>query len=287
MTELMHGRKGSTLGATLRSAWAGLTLGNANASKDRYRVIPAGSYALGLCVGFQRETAGPLLADHVAGTPQRFAWVSATDWAIPAQRPARVSQPVVRWEPEAFGFDPVRGHGLTMADTIKDRLWAERRAKKAGEETVESLDSHKPLFFIKVAGLLAILDKRTHIDEDDWRLAGVVWETSAAVRSALLRHIEHVERERNEAFDSAHARRQVKTAEALERAADEAVVRTAKLIGRYVHAAPGITVKAAKRKLDSRARDRFDAALDVAIGRGWVVEDGEMLQPGASKPADG
>lgn len=286
MTELMHGRKGSTLGSTLRTAWSGGTLGNANASKDRFRVIPSGSYSIGMCVGFQRITVGPLLDDYVAGTPQRFAWVSAGDDTIPKERPrgVRRNAHTLVWDPTIFGPSEGRGCGITVAETIKDRLWAQHVAKKAGELVVDAYDSHRPLFLVKVAGLLAVLDKRTDITEDDWSIAEQVWTVSAAVRTALLDHLSRTNRDEARAGDEAFARRQVRAAEALEQAQDQALSRLAKLVARHVRSTPGMTPGAARKKLNSRDKPRFAEALELAVDMAWVTEVEGLLHPGVSKP---
>jgi hypothetical protein len=289
MTELMHGRKGSTLGSTLRTAWSGGTLGNANASKDRYRVIPSGSYSIGMCVGFQRITVGPLLDDYVAGTPQRFAWVSAGDDTIPTVRPRGVRRAAhsLVWDPTIFGPSEGRGCGVTVAETIKDRLWEQHVAKKAGRLVVDAYDSHRPLFLVKVAGLLAVLDKRTDITEDDWSIAEQVWTASVAVRTALLAHLNATNRDEARAGDEAFARRQVRAAEALEQAQDQAVLRVAKRVAAAVIAEPGCTRGAINRKVTNRDRPKVDDAIRMAIMMAWVVDVEGLYQPGASRPGDG
>lgn len=289
MTELMHGRKGSTLGSTLRTAWSGGTLGNANASKDRYRVIPSGSYSIGMCVGFQRITVGPLLDDYVAGTPQRFAWVSAGDDTIPTVRPRGVRRGAhtLVWDPTIFGRSEAHGVGVTVAESIKDRLWDQHIAKKAGRLVVDAYDSHKPLFLVKVAGLLAVLDKRTDITEDDWDLAEQVWAGSVAVRTALLAHLNAANRDKARAGDEAFARQQVRAAEALEQAQDQAVFRVAKRVAMAVIADPGCTRGAINKKVTNRDRPKVDAAIEMAILMAWVVEADGVYQPGPSRPGDG
>lgn len=279
MTELMAGRKGSTLGSTLRTAWTGGTLGNANASKDRYRVIPEASYSLGMVVGFQRATAAPLLADVRAGTPQRFLWVSATDPTVPKKQPPHAVHRVI-WDWSVFS-----GH-LSVAASIRGRLWDERRAKKAGELVVPQLDSHKPLMLVKVAGLLAILDKRTDITEEDWTLATVVWDTSAAVRADLLEHVKGLAREQRNAADETHARRAVLAQERVTEAQDKETYRVAKLVATHVHADGQLTRGAINRRLPDRDRPWLDKALDYAEGLDWVARDGKQVLPGTSKPAD-
>jgi hypothetical protein len=116
-----------------------------------------------------------------------------------------------------------------------------------------------------VAGGLAILDDRPHVTRDDWRLAGVIWETSCAVRNLIADYGRQLERtqERDE------TRQQVRRARAIERAVqgDEAQVeRVARVIAR------GVTrngTSAAKRDLRDATASRDRRYLERAIA--WAV----------------
>ena len=61
-------RKGATLLPTIRSAWTGDALGQANASEERPRHLPGGAYRFALVAGFQTEHATALLDDVAGGT---------------------------------------------------------------------------------------------------------------------------------------------------------------------------------------------------------------------------
>jgi hypothetical protein len=278
MTELMVGRKGSTLGSTLRTAWSGGTLGNANASKDRYRVIPEGSYSLGMVVGFQRATAAPLLADAVAGTPQRFAWVSALDPTIPRQPPTPVGHRLI-WDWSIFGSR------FTVARAIREWVWQYRHEKKAEGKPTEALDSHKSLMLVKVAALLAVLDKRVDITDEDWALSWIVWDTSTAVRAELVEHIQGIDRARRNAADELHARRAVLAQERLAEAEGDDLHRVARRVAVYVHADGELTRGKINERLPNRDRRLLDRALEYAESVDWVIRDGKLVQPGTSKPA--
>ena len=47
------------------------------------REVHSGEYSIGIAVGFQPGTIGPLLDEGAVGTPQRFGYMSATDPSIP------------------------------------------------------------------------------------------------------------------------------------------------------------------------------------------------------------
>src|SRR5690606_39708555 len=53
-----------------------------------------------------------------------------------------------------------------------------------------------PLSLHDALPIFAILDGRAHITRDDWRLAGIVYETSAAVRNAIVEYGRAVARAR-------------------------------------------------------------------------------------------
>jgi hypothetical protein len=81
-------RQGNIVLPTIRSAWNGETLGQSNAQEETTRHVPAGSYSLGMVIGYQKDTAQELLGDTAPGSPQRFVFCSATDPAVPLEPPA-------------------------------------------------------------------------------------------------------------------------------------------------------------------------------------------------------
>jgi hypothetical protein len=167
---------GGTIGETLRRVWVGETLGQHNASAERTRVVPANNYAAGLTVGFQRESAGRLLADASAGTPQRFVWAYAVDPTIP-------DEPVVHPGPIVARIAGI--HRLPVTDEVEAEIRQTVLARARGERAPARLDEHDILVRAKVAGLLALLDGRDQVTVEDWVLSLDVWRTSCAVRGAV------------------------------------------------------------------------------------------------------
>ncbi len=136
-----------------------------------------------MVVGFQLETALPLLEDAAAGTPQRFLWVSSTDPHIPkdpVEWPGPLNLRLLKTGSDGFGKD----EQLTFAPEIRQ----DNKARARGEARLPLLDSHKPLTRVKLAALLAILDNRLHVTAEDWQLALVMWETSVESRTALVEY---------------------------------------------------------------------------------------------------
>lgn len=270
----MIDRAGATIGPAVRSAWTGATLGQSNARAETTRIVPRGEYAMGMLIGYQRDTAQALLSDIGPGTPQRFLWSYATDREIP-DRPPRDPGPLpIELE---FGFTPVTGT-VEYADEIRDELWARKLSRSRGEVEDVELDSHEPLMRAKIAGLLAILDGRKEVTTDDWKLSLIVWETSCAVRDDLVAY---------------GARQAQEDAERRAEAARENAVRTAAEVGevgarvdRLAHrladkvvAEAGMTSGAARRMFAHRDRALFEAAKDRAVAEKLIRETASGLLP--------
>jgi hypothetical protein len=272
-------RNGSTLGEALRRAAVGETLGQANATEDRSRYVPEGSYSMGLMVGFQPKTAMPLLADAATGTPQRFLWCWAEDDTIPYEEIEK---------PEVFHRHPglKRPTGpidIRFPEGIRKELRHLRVAKARGEIQVSELDAHGPLMKVKVAALLALLDNREFVNEEDWRLAEIIWQSSCTVRDCL---IERAERERaveQQRLAEAQVEQAVKTHSAKSEH-DTGVLRVARKLHQAVVKNGKPMTLGDLRKNGLASRDRapyFRPALDYAEAQGWlVVDDGKVSAVG-------
>lgn len=265
-------RSGSVLGETLRRAAVGETLGQTNASEERTRYVPAGSYSLGLLVGFQPSTAVPVLADAGTGTPQRFLWGWADDPSIPDEPPT--------W-PGPLSMHPGQKrldgpHDIVFPERIRRMLWEEKVARSRGELEVPELDGHAGLIKVKVAALLALLDNRAFATETDWQLAELVWTASCGVRDHL------VERARREAEAERQRQEEAKVLQVVrEHEALSDVTTTLERLARHVrkHASQvgGITYGELNRRTNSRDRKTLRKAIDLAEARDWVFEEGDRL----------
>jgi hypothetical protein len=284
-------RTGSSLGPVLRSMWSGELAGMANAREETTRILEAGSYALGLVIGFQRKTAGPLLDDAAAGTPQRFLWFSATDPSLPDIAPEYPGQIHVRAVDHNTAHDLPHTGLISFAPEIKAELWETNRARVRGEDEGEDLDndldSHVSLLRCKVAGLLALLDDRREVNAEDWQLAGQLHEVSRAVRQDLVQfhHDEQAKEQqaRADAYVSQELRAQVARGQA-----DATVERVAAQLARKIHDKGTTNHGDARKILASRDRPLFSEALDLAKARGWLEtdEDAHKVMPGKEKPAE-
>lgn len=277
-------RSGSTIGPTIRSAWVGELLGQANASEDRIRVLPAGTYSLGMLVGYQPETAAPLLADSGPGTPQRFIWCSGHDPNVPTER---TTHPGPLCLPLTDLYTAPMVGVMHADDSICEELWARTVALSHGELTIAPLDAHEPLMRSKLAALLALLDGRDHIRRDDWDLSLLCWETSCAVRDGLITHGAEMRRAERDRQTRELVARQSRV-EAAASSVPQVVQRIAEHIARKVVEGEGLTNGAAWRALAGRDRDRgrevFEAALEHGAAEGYFVRGQNGLAPGVKAP---
>ncbi|MEZ0341765.1 bifunctional DNA primase/polymerase [Mycobacterium sp. pV006] len=179
----------STVGETLREAWSDQAIGQSNADGSRYRFVPAGAYRLALIVGFHLSVLADLLTAEqiLLGTPQRFINL----WSKPD--PRQVSRELLAQIVDPGTLDvTIPSTGLRLCESLRAKIDDDRIAEWLCDDDVESepdIRSQRNAMTARVAGLLAILDGRTDIDErgllvindDDWTLADVMFETSCAI----------------------------------------------------------------------------------------------------------
>ena len=279
LTELGR-RSGATLLPTLRTIFTSGPLGSANASRDRHRIVPAGQYAYGVVVGFQPSTAGALLEDQDAGTPQRFTWVDATDPNIPADTPAWPG-PLDWHPPDASTLAEIEERGtytrhiLRVDPTIVHEIQVADLARVRGKAHADTLDAHRDLMRLKLAALLALLEQRIDVNDDDWHLASQLLCISDATRARLVTHVATEAAAREHATSERLARRQVR---AVERTHEWHIGETARTIWRKVPTAGEANVSEVRRKLSRTQRDLFEDALAHATSEDWLTEREEPGQ---------
>jgi len=279
-------RKGSTLAPNLRSAWTGTTLGNTNASAETRRQLHRGSYSLGLVIGLQPALAAALLDDSTGGLPQRFAWFSVTDPTIP-------DNPTPWPGPLPWTAPPIIHHsaGLTIDPTVETAIRRNDLARQRGTTTIDPLDAHSDLVRLKLAGTLAILANRQHINTDDWTLAGTIWRTSHLVRTVVIETINIQNRKAEDARTAAYVRRNEAALGSAEQKARDSMARSIQRIVRQ-HATSGqcptgCAQRCARSATASKHRELvpISDAIDHAQTLRWIrLEDGR-LHPGEAQPA--
>ncbi|MFT0610157.1 hypothetical protein ACMHYT_03725 [Rhodococcus qingshengii] len=251
----LAGRKGATLMAELRKAYMGESIGFNNASKATTSAVGAHCYRLCLTVGVQPANASTLLDDAGGGTPQRFVWLPVSDPYAPNVRPAEPAPRVVklpRWE--------TTQELVTIPDSAREEIDSHRLKVLRGNAE-NPLDGHVMLCRLKVAAGLMILDGRSVMSDDDWRLAGEVMVVSSRTRVG----IEDELAERN---------RQWRTAKAVARGEDEDTTAATRIDKRIERIANGIarqlkkgemTRNPLRKCLSSMDRNDFDSAVAYLV----------------------
>lgn len=280
------GRNGSTLGATIRSAWMGEKLGQMNAQKETTRTLTEGKYSMGFIVGLQLEACTRLMEDAAYGTPHRFYFSRVTDPNQPDDR--------CDW-PGSLAINPVQvantAKGFTVVDSITDRLDADDLARQRGLLRVNPLNTHEPAMRAKLSAFIAALDGRTLVTEEDWDLSGMMWVASCEVRDEVMAYLNAKKAAEISAKDAVHVNREVKIDDAKREKSEAAqkITALAKRVATWVHEAKkGITRREVGQKMNSTDRKLLDEAIEVCAVQDWAHfdADGRTLLPGNSRPTD-
>jgi hypothetical protein len=287
-------RQGSTLFATWRSVFSGQPLGEANASAERTRTVPAGGYSVGIVALFQPDVLGPLFADLATGTPQRFLYLWATSPEIPARQDAPPWPGALEFEVDtqraARELFATRQYHARVHVAVRAAIEADDLARARGITSQDDWTGHRNLVRLKVAAFLGLLDGRPEVMPDDWRLAGMVLDVSDAVRRAAT----DVQTRRSEVRERDTSDRYARRALVVDRALTaERVRRIAVRIHALVTAEPdGIARASLRRRIADRDRELFDEAIAWAITARWIEarvvtgqgRPGTVYQPGPETP---
>jgi hypothetical protein len=247
-------RNAATLMSELRKAFSGTTLGQFNADATRRRQVP--EYRFGLLANMQPSVAVKLLGNHETGDPQRFTWFATTDPSIPDLAP---SVPVPKLPPITHGWL------IPVAPSITAELHARRLAVVKGARLPDPLDSQRDACRANEAGMQALMDGRTAVTEDDWRLAGMVMDVSDVLRREVM--AQH--RAQRIADDEAQGKRQGVREAAAETERERRLVAelSKRLVAKVEQGPPeGIGKGELERLLTNKGtRHRFGPALDLAV----------------------
>lgn len=277
----MGGRSGQTTMAILRQGFSGEKLGYSYRGRQN-EAVPEHTYRMTVVASVQPERAGVLFEDAGGGTPQRFMWFPGRDKRITADPPA--------WPKDHHGGDRVlpwlSDHDLTAAhgnisvpETAVRTIRQARAWSMSGDD--DALDSHALFCREKFAYALALLDGRTHIDEEDWRLSGIAAAVSDWCRSkaqAGYAHGRHRQsRERGEMRAVENDERVIVEQTISRRRTERLVLRMVKYLTEHGAGTEG----ALQRHLAHRDRPFFQAALLAAAEGGFIVkrEDGRWGLP--------
>jgi hypothetical protein len=183
------------------------------------------------------------------------------------------------WQPpdwrdgEATSIGGFERTTMRVAPSIIASIRARRHEITTGHAHHDPLDAHADLVRLKIAGLLAILDGRLDLTEDDWRLAGIICETSRRVRASVRATLGQVA-EIAEAGSIQRSTRRATAIEAAKANVPREVERVAAVIASAVDKSglKGITPGKLRSSVAGRDRDLFRPALDDAVAQGLLVE---------------
>lgn len=258
-------RSGSTMMPVLASAWAGAELVTMAATGERNRYIPEFKRRVSGLFNIQVAFGHQLLSDNLAGLglSQRmlFCWAHA---------------PIVRGEfthPGPLSFRPppslINGHEFMEigSSLIRTEITEAHVARSEGQVVEGDLDSHRNLVRLKLAAMMALLDGRMDVNDEDWQLSGMVIECHLKVREQLLAVKLDQDRRAIQAQGEAQAYRELAGQDVKERKAIDGM---AARIAAAVEAGP-VTYNALRKQLtNGKTKHRFEGALAMALERGLV-----------------
>jgi len=277
----MAQRRGSTIAGALCTAWTGGDLGQANATSETFRHVRAGAYAAGLVSLWQPAKIAGLLDEAEAGLPGRFLFLPTTDSDAPAVRPSWPGQ--LEWQPPALITSP---NPLEFTAGISAEVDAEHYARLRCDLAPGSLDAHRTLHRLKLAGLLAVLEHRSTVDDDDWRLAEELLRASDRLRASAIAAVRLDGERREEASIARVVRRETAVADTAER---RALVSGARSMARKAHAAGDEPLTRGDLSRATAGKHKglvsVDDMLAHAIAEGWLEPDGDSYRAGRSQPS--
>jgi hypothetical protein len=269
----LDARNGATVMSVICEMWSGSVAGQTNADPNRTRKIAAGSYVVGLLLGFQPETIKDLFADTAGGAPQRFAFASATHPDITADE--------IEWPGDLLPEVAVESISVTLPRHLRQRVREYQASRARGELDESPLDGHKMLLTCRTATLLALLHGTEEVNDEHWGLAEKLVSISCQLRDHLVAQLERDVAETARKREEAAVRTQVTAAT---RVADAARIRrAADAVVRAVEAKGELTYGRAKHALKSNLRDVADAAISLTLADGRLVAEDRTSSSGGGR----
>jgi Protein of unknown function (DUF3987) len=181
-------RSGQTTMSVIRSGFSGEALGFTYRGRAEESVARH-TYRMTMLVSVQPDRAAALFDDAGGGTPQRFQWFIGRDKRISGDPPP---WPVFKGRPRRIPLisaqDMSRAAGIVeVPDELRDTIRAARAASMSGDDT--ALDGHALYCREKFAFFLALLDGRTEISAEDWKLSGIAAAVSDWTREDTRRKL--------------------------------------------------------------------------------------------------
>ena len=274
-------QRANTTMPTLRSAAVGAPLGAMNASVESKRHVA--NYHLGVFIGYQPCTVGPLLTEVAEGTPQRFLFCMAGPPLDDPDTPG-CALPILDLQNRpglVVGFDA----------GIRSEIRREHRRRRSLPPSMDpDWMSHAMLLRCKLAAVLCMIDKAHSgrygdviVDDGQWALAGLICDVSHGIVRWLVRHAK--ERSAEAEIDRITARAAgAQVSQIAMQRAPEVAAAVAKGIAAKVHALGKTAKHEARRMIRADKRCLFGVACDLAEANGWIVVEENHLSPGGRRP---
>ena len=268
------GREGATILATMCSAWSGEALGQLNARKETRRVIPPGKVRVAAVMNMQVSNAWRLFEPTVAalGFTGRVVFASAHDPSSAADFDREFTAPGPLDLPEWPGYS-LGVVELSYDAAIRREIRASRQGVLDLSSSIDMLRSQYLLARCKLAAILAMIEDRRDVSQDDWALGGDILNMS----SAMLDHLLEVRRTaiRDQRHSQGETRGEIESV-AEDVKARRAVARVAALVLSKLNEPQ--TLGALRRGLAGRDRDHLRAALDRLGSDGLIVELDDVVR---------
>lgn len=175
-------RRGQTFDSLITSGWSGEPLGFSYRSVDSRGTVPKLAYRLSMVIGAQFGMAESILAMEQIGLPQRMMWSSVFD-----PHPVDVDEPdpfpIVL--PELPALIPPEGVRVSLAPIAKARVRDVRKQALRGEGLPDGIEGHDLQTRLRVACVLAFVDGRSEMNDEDWELSDHLFRISRDARNLV------------------------------------------------------------------------------------------------------
>ena len=266
-------RNGATIIANLCKAWSGSTLGEANADPAKRRHVLDRDYRIAALINIQPTAFATLfsIANTGTGLTGRFMFSGTADYDIPDEDtpwPGVLDHPVFARMPVTLEID----EEIIAAAKATIR----QRHRSASLQTTIDAVGQNAAVIARMAGIAVLVDDRRRITSDDWALAEMRARTSAACLQTLSLWSASVKSDAGHKQAAAKGELEYVVESVKER---KYIAAMAEAIRRKVADGPIGRNKVARAVSSGSTRHRFDAALALAIGNGWVAVDEDRLEP--------
>ena len=271
------GRKGTTIIATLASAWSGESLGQLNAADETRRLVRGGRVRICAVINMQDTNGYKLYSEDLesVGFTGRLMFATAHDPSAPPpdeqpEWPGRLAWPIKAGNSQVNVY-------FTYDEAIVAEIKGTRHGILTRRVQIERRQSQYLLLRCKVAALLAVLDGRTDVSLDDWKLA----TEAITCSSAMLEMLDSVRNRQIEVTAVTAASFKMKVAESAE---DQHLRRLAvgwkSRVVDELHTKGPLPWKGLKGLVRSDRRAMFRSIVDEMVSEGVLVLNGSSYEIG-------